>query len=111
MAGVEYPAVIRQLPEADVGLEGVRGWILQGLNHQMVFFDIQPIGRIPEHSHGEQWGVVIDGEMELTIGGEMRVCRKGDAYHIPAGAPHSARIRTRLKALDFFADRNRYKAK
>ena len=46
MADAEYPGIIRQLPEADVPFKGVRGWILQGLNHQAVFMDIEPIGDV-----------------------------------------------------------------
>jgi quercetin dioxygenase-like cupin family protein len=111
MADADYPEIIRQLPEADVPFKGVRGWILQGLNQQVLFMDIEPIGEVAEHSHGEQWGIVIDGEMDLTIGGETRVYRKGDSYLIPAGTPHSATFRTRVKALDFFADKDRYAPK
>jgi len=111
MTDTDYPPIIRQLPEADVGLEGVRGWILQGVNQQLVFFDIEPVGEIPEHAHGEQWGIVIEGEMDLTIGGDTCLYKKGDSYHIPAGTPHSAVFRTRVKALDIFADKDRWKAR
>ncbi len=111
MENVEYPEVIRRLPEADIPFKGVRGWILQGLNHQVVFMDIEPVGEVAEHTHGEQWGVVIDGEMDLTIGGETRLCKKGDSYHIPAGTPHSATFRRRVKAIDFFTDKDRYRPK
>lgn len=106
-----YPKMIMDLPEVDIGLEGVKGWLLQGTDKQVVFFDIEPIGRIPEHSHGEQWGVVIEGEMELVVNGVKKRYRKGDCYHIPAGALHSATVRTKFKAIDFFADVNRYKPK
>ena len=109
MGAVDYPKTIRDLPEAEIPLEGVRGWILQGLHHQVVFFDIDAIGVVPEHVHGEQWGVVIDGVMDLTIAGETRTYRKGETYSIPAGAPHSALFRTRFKAVDFFADPERYR--
>ncbi len=111
MATVEYPEVIRRLPEADIPFKGVRGWIMQGLKNQIVFMDIEPIGEVAEHTHGEQWGVVVDGEMDLTIGGETRLYRKGDSYHIPAGVPHGAVFRTRFKAIDFFADKDRYRPK
>jgi quercetin dioxygenase-like cupin family protein len=90
----------------------VRGWISQAADGQVVFFDIEPVGEIPPHSHGEQWGIVVEGEMELTIGGEVRRCRAGDSYHIPAGTVHSARfLSPRFRAIDVFADRNRYKIK
>jgi len=106
-----YPQMVTDLPQIDIPLKGVKGWLLQGLDKQVVFFDIEAVGAIPEHSHGEQWGVVIEGEVELVVNGVKEVYRKGDCYHIPAMAPHSATFRTRFKALDVFADVNRYKPK
>jgi quercetin dioxygenase-like cupin family protein len=106
-----YPKMITDLPEIDITLKGVKGWLLQGVDKQVVFFDIEPVGTIPEHSHGEQWGVVIEGETELVVDGVKKVYRKGDYYHIPAGAVHSATFRTRVKAVDFFTEANRYKPK
>ncbi|MBU0716632.1 MAG: cupin domain-containing protein, partial [Planctomycetes bacterium] len=62
-------------------------------------------------THGEQWGVVIDGEMELTIGGQTRVMRSGDTFHVPAGVEHGAKFLTHFRSIDVFADRDRYKVK
>jgi quercetin dioxygenase-like cupin family protein len=107
----DYPEMIRHLPEIDVPIEGVRGWLMQGTHHQLVFFDIDPVGKIPEHSHGAQYGVVISGEMELTIAGETKTCKGGDSYYIPKGAMHSAVFRERTIVIDFFQDRDRYNAK
>lgn len=107
----EYPDMITQLPRADIPIEGVRGWISQAADHQIVFFDIEPIGGIPPHSHGEQWGVVVEGKMELTIAGKTREYAAGDIYHVPAGAVHSAKFLTHFRAIDVFADADRYKAK
>ncbi len=106
-----YPEVITGLTEADVPLEGVRGWLSQGPDHQIVFFEIEPIGEIPPHSHGEQWGIVVEGEMDLTIGGETKRYGPGDSYHIPAGVVHGAKFLTHFRAIDVFADSDRYKAK
>ena len=64
-----FPDMIKELPEADIPFEGVSGHLLQGENQQAVFFEIEPIGEVAEHKHGAQWGVVFEGEMELTIGG------------------------------------------
>ena len=107
MRHAPFPNAITTLPEADVPLEGVTGYLSQGPDHQVVFFEIEPIGEIPPHSHGEQWGIVVEGEMELTIGGEARRYGPGDSYHIPAGVEHGARFLTRVRAIDFFADRDR----
>ena len=104
-----FPELITQLPRADLPIDGVRGWISQATDHQVVVFDIEPIGEIPPHSHGEQWGVVVEGEMELTIGGETRRYGPGDSYHIPAGVTHGARFLSRFRAIDVFADADRYK--
>ena len=107
----EYPETIRALPAADIPLDGVTGWLLQGEGRQVVFFDIEPIGRIPEHSHGAQFGVVLDGEMTLTVAGVPHRYRRGDTYFIPAGVPHSAVFHTRFRAIDVFDEPARYRAK
>jgi quercetin dioxygenase-like cupin family protein len=106
-----YPEMIRQLPEADIPFHGIRGWLLQGHDHQVVFFDIEPIGEVAEHTHGPQWGIVIDGVMELTIAGETRTYQKGDHYFIPGGVVHSAVFKSRCWVVDFFGDKNRYPIK
>jgi len=77
------------LPEADIQFKGVQAWISQGDNHQVVFFDFAASGVVTEHYHETpQWGMVVEGEMELTISGETRVYRKGDEYYISARAKH-----------------------
>lgn len=108
MPNAPFSESIKDLPRVEIPLPGVRGWLLQGNDHQIVFFEIEPIGEIPAHRHGEQWGVVVEGEVELTIGGVTRLYRAGDSYHIPADVEHSARVLTCVRAIDFFADRDRY---
>ena len=106
MAETSYPEMITRLPRADLPFEGVRGWVSQAPDHQVVFFDIEPVGEVPPHSHGAQWGIVVEGEMELTIGGETRRYGPGDSYYIPEGVEHGARFFTRVRAIDVFADAN-----
>jgi quercetin dioxygenase-like cupin family protein len=106
-----FSKVVARLPQADIAFKGVKGWLSQAKDHQLVFMDIAPIGEVAPHAHGAQWGIVVDGEMELTIGGEKHVFRKGDSYFIPKGTVHSARFTTRTFVIDFFADRTRYKPK
>ena len=60
-----YPDLIKGLPEADIPFKGVKGWLSQSDDHQIVFFDIEPIGKVAEHAHGAQWGFVIDGEIVI----------------------------------------------
>lgn len=111
MAEIAFPAPIQSLPEADISFPGIRGWLLQGQRGQVVFMEIAPIGEVPPHSHGAQWGIVVGGEMVLTIGGATRTYSKGDSYFIPAGVVHSAVFNSRVLVVDFFADPERYQPK
>lgn len=107
-----YPDVIRLLPEADIAFKGVRAWILQGGESQLVFFEMEPSADVPEHIHSyAQWGMVVEGEMELVINGKTRVCRKGDEYVIPAEAKHYAKFLVKTRVVDLFSERTRYKPK
>lgn len=106
-----YPEMIRDLPEIDISLEGVRGWLLQSEGKQAVFFDLEPIGEVPLHSHCAQWGIVLEGKMSLTIGEETKIYQKGDWYYIPEGVVHGATFLTRVQVIDVFDAPDRYKPK
>ncbi len=109
MKSSEFPGFVRSLPEADLPFEGLRGWLLQSDSGQVLFNESDVEVSVPEHSHGNQWGVVIDGTIEMTIGGQSRVYSRGDTYFIPAGTMHSARIQPGFRAIDYFADQDRYR--
>nr|NQU89502.1 cupin domain-containing protein [Bacteroidota bacterium] len=106
-----YPELIKNLPEADIPFKGVRGWVSQSNDHQVVFMEIEPIGKVNEHSHAAQWGFVIEGEMELTIGESTRKYCKGASYFIPDSVLHSAVFRKKTWVMDFFGEKERYKVK
>jgi quercetin dioxygenase-like cupin family protein len=103
-----FPDLIKNLPKAKLNFSGVTAWIVQGKNEQVGFFEIEAGGVVAPHSHGEQFGFVITGELELTIGGDTRVYKKGDSYHIPQGVEHSAKTKTLVRVMDLFADVDRY---
>lgn len=108
---MEYPDLIKNLPECDIPFKDINGKLFQGKNHQIVFFEIPGGTKLPAHSHGAQWGVVLEGEMELTIGGQTKNYSKGDSYYIKNGEEHQATFLTDIKVLDFFEDSDRYKEK
>jgi len=66
---------------------------------------------VPEHTHEAQWGIVLDGEIELTINGDKTRLKKGDTYFIPKDIPHSAHIKAGYKDLTIFNQKDRYKTK
>jgi quercetin dioxygenase-like cupin family protein len=102
---------IKALPQADIPMEGPLAYLLTGGPCQVVFFDLPAGSEVPPHSHGAQWGIVVDGELELTIGGQNKTYRQGDSYFIGDGVVHSGKIESRCQVIDVFADADRYQPK
>ena len=56
-------------------------------------------------------GTVLAGSVELTIGDKTQTYKHGDSYDIPAGVEHSGVIKAGAKAIDVFAEADRYPIK
>jgi quercetin dioxygenase-like cupin family protein len=106
-----FPKIIRNLPIADIPIEGLDSYLFQGDNQQILFMEFENNVEVPEHSHEAQWGVVLAGEIELEIEGKKNVLEKGDTYFIPAGAMHSAKINAGYKDITLFNQKDRYRIK
>ncbi len=65
----KYPEIIKALSRVNIPINGVDGYLMQGSENQLVFFEFNEDTEIPLHSHGAQWGIVVDGRIDLTIGG------------------------------------------
>ncbi len=105
-----YPEVITHLPEAEVVLKGAKAWIMQGILNQIVFCEFEAEIDLPEHTHSyPQWGLVIEGKMELKIDGKSRICQRGDEYLIPAQAKHCAKFLSHTRVIDLFSEKTRFK--
>ncbi len=111
MTSTEFPPFVKSLPEADLPFDGLRGWLLQSESGLLMFNESDVELSVPEHSHGDQWGAIFDGRIDLTIGGVLHTFTRGDTYFIPAGTPHRAKIYAGYRAIDYFADRERYRAR
>jgi quercetin dioxygenase-like cupin family protein len=107
----DYSDFIKKMPQADLPMPGITGYLLSGEAGQVVFFDLPAGTSVPPHSHGAQWGIVVDGEIELTISGVTKTYKPGDSYHIGDGEEHAAVFKTAAKIIDVVADNNRYTAK
>ena len=106
-----FPEIITKLPGADIPLEGVTSYLFQCQNQQFIFMSFDRDVEVPEHSHEGQWGVVLDGEIELTVDGKKSIFKRGDTYFIPKGVKHGARIKKGYKDLTLFDQKDRYKTK
>ncbi len=87
-----FPEPIRNLPEANIPLDGITAYLSQSDNHQILFMQFEKDADLPEHAHAAQMGIVLEGKIELIIGGEKQQFTKGDRYYIPEGVKHSGKI-------------------
>jgi quercetin dioxygenase-like cupin family protein len=106
-----FAEFIRDLPMVDSPLASLRGWLLRDEGALAMFYEIPDGVEVPEHAHGAQWGVVLAGTMEFTIGGETRTYGRGDVYYVPDSVAHSAVISPGYVGIDVFADADRYAAR
>jgi quercetin dioxygenase-like cupin family protein len=106
-----FPEPIRNLPEADIPLKGIKAYLSQSENHQIIFMEFAEDVDLPEHSHADQWGIVLEGRIDLVMEGVKRTYTKGDRYFIPAGTKHSGKIYAGYADITFFNEQDRYKVK
>jgi quercetin dioxygenase-like cupin family protein len=106
-----FPEPILKLPKALIPLEGVKGYISQAEDNQIVFIEFEKDVIIPKHSHGSQWEIVLNGKADVVINGKKKTYSVGENFFIPANIPHSAKVYAGYASLAFFSDKNRYKTK
>lgn len=106
-----FPEPILNLPEASIPLNGIKAYLSQANNHQIIFMEFSEDVELPEHSHESQWGIVLEGKIELIINNVKEIYKKGDRYYIPKGVKHSAKIYAGYSDISFFNQKDRYKAK
>jgi quercetin dioxygenase-like cupin family protein len=85
--------------------------IIPGFNARFIHTDTQTLSLVeveknavlPAHAHfHEQISQVIEGDFELIIDGERKVCRKGDVAVIDSNVVHSGKALTQCTILDIF---------
>ncbi len=103
-----WPEEITRLPKVVIPVAGVTGYTLRDRQKQVVFFDMEEGTSFPDHSHCDQWGTVVAGEMTLEVDGQVELYQAGDVYHIPEGVKHRSSFARRTFLIDLFAAPDRY---
>lgn len=104
-----FPDFIRDLPPPDAKV-ALAAYLSSGDRGLVMFYEAaEEDVVVPEHTHGDQWGIVLTGTVRITIGDELHVCRRGDTYFVPAGTPHLTVVEAGSQGLDVFAEHDRYK--
>ena len=84
---------------------GARTRTFWGERMLLSLVEIDAHAEVPLHTHPhEQAGIVVEGELEMGIGGEVKLLRPGDLYLIPGNVEHYAKGGDQpAKALDVFS--------
>ncbi len=69
----------------------IRKTLAQGSSMMLCEFTFDAYVTIPTHTHPhEQVGYLVEGHVEMNIGGTKFMLQKGDAYCTPPNVPHGA---------------------
>ena len=84
---------------------GIWSKLESGTNLTMAFMEIAPNKEGSAHDHPfDQCGVVIEGEIEMSVGEKKKLLRPMETYFIPAGAKHNWKtISSSVRILDVVA--------
>lgn len=83
---------------------GINGKYIHGTNLTFGYVHIKAGSILNEHQHiHEQITYIVEGELDMNIGGEKCVLQAGSVYIIPPTVPHSAFARIDCIVIDVFS--------
>ena len=82
---------------------GIKGYYAHGNELTFGYVEIKAGSNLPAHHHvHEQITYIIEGQLDMMIGGEPYSLTPGMYHVIPSNTPHSAIAVTDCKAIDVF---------
>ncbi len=84
--------------------KGWQGRMIHSASMTVAYFRGKAGHPFPEHSHPhEQISNIMEGELEITIGGVTRICKAGDVAIIPPNTVHVGKAITDVFVIDVFS--------
>lgn len=84
-------------------IPGYYGRFVHGQTMTLSLVDIKVGHHLPEHRHPhEQITYILEGSLEMMIGGEKMLLTAGMVHVIPGNTPHSAYAPVDCRVLDAF---------
>jgi len=100
-----FPPSVRALPRTSLG--GADVYVHQAGTTQILFIEV-PMGRspveVPTHTHDVEWGVVVEGRIDMTFPDRTEHHGPGDTHLIPRGVPHSFRFQPGTASIHYFVE-------
>ena len=102
---------IKNLPPKEL-VPGITGYYAHGNAMTLGYVEIKAGSDLPQHQHvHEQITYVLEGQLDMVIGGKPCSLTTGMYYVIPSNMPHGAIAVTDCKVIDVFNPvREDYKA-
>jgi quercetin dioxygenase-like cupin family protein len=84
---------------------GARTRTFWGEQMLLSLIEVDANSEVPRHTHPhEQAGIIVEGELEMGIDGEVKLLKPGDMYIIPGNVEHYAKAyEVKALALDIFS--------
>lgn len=82
---------------------GLKGYYAHGENMTLGLVEIKKGSQLAQHHHPhEQITYIIEGQLDMVIGGVPCLLTAGMYYVIPSNVPHGATAITDCKVIDVF---------
>ncbi len=93
---------IKNVPPREL-VPGFTGRYVHGKDMTLGYIEIKAGNDLPQHQHPhEQITFILEGQLDMVIGGEACSLSAGMYYVIPSNVPHGAVAMTDCKVIDVF---------
>ncbi len=95
--------LIKNIPPKDL-MPGIVGYYAHGTNMTFGLVELKAGSNVPMHQHvHEQTTYIMEGQLDMVIGGENYSLTAGMYHVIPSNMPHSAVAKMDCKVIDVFS--------
>ena len=94
--------LLKDIPPKELA-PGITGYYAHGDKSTFGYVELKKGSSVPAHHHiNEQITYILEGQLDMIIGGAAISLSSGMYHVIPSGMPHSAMAITDCKVIDVF---------
>lgn len=101
-----FPESVHRLPRGS--LAGAAVFVHDDGHSQVLFIEVPDSGPevvVPTHTHDVEWGIVVEGRIDMTFPVRVESHSAGATHWIPANVPHSFRFAPGTSSIHYFVER------